>query len=90
MSGIYQKLNRKLAKRLQLFENEIAELKRSVEHLASTECSSSPNLYVEQLYLDKFEAVNNIEQIGVRELSGHLTIGTHHSPSVPNDLSNEN
>ncbi|WP_045522211.1 hypothetical protein [Neobacillus niacini] len=45
---------------------------------------------VEKLYIDKYEQVNNLGNLGIRELSGHLNIGTTFgNGAIPKELFTE-
>lgn len=45
---------------------------------------------VEKLFMDKYEQTNNLGQVGIKELSGHLNIGaTYDKGVIPNDLVDE-
>ncbi|UOQ45084.1 hypothetical protein MUN89_03780 [Halobacillus salinarum] len=83
-SVLYKKLSSQLNRKLHVIETEVKEIK---EKLNSTDCqrNQSPSIYVDQLFLEKFENVNNIEQIGVRDLSGQLNIGTSHNSPRQNE-----
>ena len=48
------------------------------------------NFYIDKLYIEKYELANNIDQIGVRELSGALNIGaTYGKDVVPKEVSDD-
>ena len=45
---------------------------------------------VDKLFVDKYEQTNNLGQVGIKELSGHLNIGaTYDKGVIPNDLVDE-
>jgi hypothetical protein len=45
---------------------------------------------VDKLFVDKYEQTNNLGQVGIKELSGHLNIGaTYDKGVIPNDLIEE-
>lgn len=47
-------------------------------------------IHVEKLFMDKYEQTNNLGHLGVKELSGHLTIGaTYDKGVIPNELVEE-
>ena len=47
-------------------------------------------IHVEKLFMDKYEQTNNMGQLGIKELSGNLTIGAAYEKGViPNDLAEE-
>ncbi len=47
-------------------------------------------IHVEKLFMDKYEQTNNMGQLGIKELSGNLTIGASYEKGViPNDLAEE-
>ena len=47
-------------------------------------------IHVDKLFMDKYEQTNNLGQLGIKELSGHLNIGaTYDKGVIPNELVEE-
>lgn len=47
-------------------------------------------IHVEKLFMDKYEQTNNMGQLGIKDLSGNLTIGASYEKGIiPNDLAEE-
>ncbi len=47
-------------------------------------------IHVDKLFMDKYEQTNNMGQLGIKELSGHLTIGASYDKGViPHELAEE-
>lgn len=47
-------------------------------------------IHVDKLFMDKYEQTNNLGQLGIKELSGHLNIGaTYDKGIIPNELVEE-
>ena len=48
------------------------------------------SLYIDKIYIDKYELTNNIDQLGIRELSGALNIGaTYGKEVVPKEVTDD-
>ena len=75
----------------QAFEEEISNMRRRILYLEkelalekerkssvsnNEDGQSSPRIFVDNLTIDKLITMNNIAQLGVKELSGTLNIGT--------------
>ena len=47
-------------------------------------------IHIDKLFMDKYEQTNNLGQLGIKELSGHLNIGaTYDKGVIPNELVEE-
>lgn len=47
-------------------------------------------IHVDKLFMDKYEQTNNLGQVGINQLSGHLTIGaTYDKGVIPHELAEE-
>jgi hypothetical protein len=93
-----------LSKRISNFEHRISTIEKMYpENMDTKETEikdNEPNakewpvIYqefkVEKLYIDKYEQVNNLGNLGIRELNGHLNIGpTFGNGSIPKELVTE-
>ncbi|HHW37533.1 MAG TPA: hypothetical protein GXX18_09895 [Bacillales bacterium] len=63
------------------------------EEVNEEKTETEPNfgcLYIDKLYLDKYEQNNNFANLGIKELNGVLNIGaTYGSVGVPKEIGNE-
>jgi hypothetical protein len=67
----------KMRGRIQHLEKELAqERERESPDSSNRDAAASPRIYVDNLTLDKLITINNIAQLGVKDLSGKLNIGT--------------
>lgn len=93
-----------LSKRISNFEHRISTIEKLYpENMDTKETEiqdNKPNakewpvIYqefkVEKLFIDKYEQVNNLGNLGIRELNGHLNIGpTFGNGSIPKELVTE-
>ncbi|MFP5111522.1 hypothetical protein ACSU64_03930 [Bacillaceae bacterium C204] len=93
-----------LSKRISNFEHRISTIEKMYpENMDTKETEikdNEPNakewpvvyqeFKVEKLYIDKYEQVNNLGNLGIRELNGHLNIGpTFGNGSIPKELVTE-
>lgn len=82
-----------LLKRMDNLTEKCNELtKKMVETEESTiqQDSICNTLYIDKLYLDKYEQNNNISQLGINHLSGALNIGaTYGSDAVPKKITEQ-
>ena len=68
------------------FIKETGETKEST----TQQDSIFKTLYIDKLYLDKYEQNNNFSQLGIKELSGALNIGaTYGSNAIPKEVTEE-
>ncbi len=87
-----QKVQANLMKRVEeLTEKYDALINEKEEAEAKTETvDNEPNfgcLYIDKLYLDKYEQNNNFANLGIKELSGALNIGaTYGSVGIPEGI----
>jgi len=93
-----------LSKRISNFEHRISTIEKLYPENMDTKeteikdnepnAKECPVIYqefkVEKLYIDKYEQVNNLGNLGIRELNGHLNIGpTFGNGSIPKELVTE-
>ncbi|KHE72758.1 hypothetical protein [Halobacillus sp. BBL2006] len=65
----------KMRSRIQRLEKELAQEKERKGPVSPNK-DPSPRIFVDNLTLDKLITINNIAQLGVKDLSGKLNIGT--------------
>lgn len=82
-----------LMKRMDELVEKHNELLRKWEESERDAAEQNPNmrtLYIDKLYLDKYEQNNNFAQIGIHELSGALNIGaTYGKDVIPKNITEE-
>ncbi|WP_226670216.1 hypothetical protein [Metabacillus litoralis] len=99
---LYDKIN-VLSKRVKSLESYIASLEKLMQILMHQEDTKEDSMRtregqpvifqeitVEKLFMDKYEQTNNLGQVGIKELSGHLNIGaTYEKGLIPSELIEE-
>lgn len=84
----YEKLNVAQAGLIRITDELVGkhnELLKKWEVVEDSVNKSNPiyeRLYIDKLYLDKYEQNNNFEQLGIKELSGALNIGATYGKDV--------
>lgn len=86
---LVNQLQADILKQLEATKNHCDELQKRV--MARTACPEQPSvqkeIYVDKLFLEKYEQNNNIAQVGIRELSGVLNIGaTYGTVPLPGEM----
>ncbi|MED3570984.1 hypothetical protein [Cytobacillus praedii] len=92
----YEKLNGAQAGLIRITDELVGkhnELLKKWEVVEDSVNKSNPiyeTLYIDKLYLDKYEQNNNFEQLGIKELSGALNIGaTYGKDVIPKKVTEE-
>lgn len=70
--------------------NQFSQNKGGSEDLPLQQEPIFKTLYIDKLYLDKYEQNNNIAQLGIKELSGALNIGaTYGKDAIPKEVTEQ-
>ncbi|OCA91945.1 hypothetical protein [Pseudobacillus wudalianchiensis] len=74
----------------ELIEKWSGATKEEAENSPIQQESVFKTLYIDKLYLDKYEQNNNFEQLGIKSLSGALNIGaTYGKEAVPKEITEQ-
>jgi hypothetical protein len=69
-------------KKIQQLSNETSEIRKSEQSNKEKPSIIMQEIKVEKMYVDKYELINNIAQLGVKDLSGKLNIGTSYDKGI--------
>ena len=82
-----------LLKRVDNLIEKCNELTKKIEETEDSTMQQDPicnTLYIDKLYLDKYEQNNNFAQLGINNLSGALNIGaTYGRDAVPKEITEQ-
>ncbi|RDU37352.1 hypothetical protein DRW41_05765 [Neobacillus piezotolerans] len=104
MAPIYQLLNQ-FARTISKLENRVSDLEKQYGEISGIWASQPETpkengnssippvifqeIKVEKLFIEKFDQANNLGTIGIKELSGHLNIGTTYEKAGLGETSEE-
>ena len=89
--ALLEKQNREHLSAIQsLQQKKNKDEKTGKENLREGQPIIFQEIHIDKLFMDKYEQTNNMGQLGIKELSGHLTIGASYDKGViPHELAEQ-